>query len=412
MSRKSSRKLHYHALLLLCIGLGWSMTVWSQQAPGYGRSTAIDQADSRAEQEAEQLVSLSADKITQILENEAGLLLQVKKAIVRKAFEQGRVLDPNDLTDDALFRLIKEDQNVRVIATQEIESRSYIRAKPTREELARNLPCRDPLAEKDVKHDPLDANGIHSQEQLYWAKHDSDLDCYLTQYLPGGIVRSLSEQPANGGSPTPTPTQRRYQAPLNSPQYSPLPSTPPSLDFRRQLELAGLQPEDYFGMDSDESQMASISSDQLPSLLNASQMSLSSAGPKKGGIGEGGSSGMSLPSSLASSGGGLMGLLGSQNGASELGSQQARFENQRGLEFPSYTLPKLPQQPRLRHRPNPYADIPSLYDLYAQYSRQPSKLGRFGEDVFRKRHGEPRRTSHGLAGWTGLCDRSRRWPDD
>src|SRR5580658_536391 len=195
MSRKSSRIFRYRAWLLLCTGLGWASTVWSQQSPAYGRSsTAIDQADSRAEQEAEQMVSLSADKIIQILENEAGLLLQVKKAIVRKAFEQGRILDPNDLTDDALFRLVREDQNVRVIATQEIESRSYIRAKPTREELARNMPCRDPLAGKEPKlPEPVDTTGMHTQEQLYWAKHDSDLDCYLTKYLPGGVVRTLSE---------------------------------------------------------------------------------------------------------------------------------------------------------------------------------------------------------------------------
>jgi protein involved in polysaccharide export with SLBB domain len=390
MSRKSSRIFRYRAWLLLCTGLGWASTVWSQQSPAYGRSsTAIDQADSRAEQEAEQMVSLSADKIIQILENEAGLLLQVKKAIVRKAFEQGRILDPNDLTDDALFRLIKEDQSARVTATQEIESRSYIRAKPTREELARNMPCRDPLAGKEPKlQEPVDTAGMHSQEQIYWAKHDSDLDCNLTKYLPGGIVRSQYQQPENGGSPTPPPAQPRYQPPLNSPQYPPFQSTPPSLDFRRQLELAGMQPEDYFGMDSDESQMAGISPDQLPSLLNASQTGLSSAASKQGmlggasGIGSG-TSGMSLPPSLGSSGAGLLGLLGSQGGASELGSQQARFETQRSLEFPSYTFPKLPQQPRLRHRPNPYADIPSLYDLYAQYSRQSSKLGRFGEDVFR-----------------------------
>jgi hypothetical protein len=74
MSRKSSRIIRYRALFLLCTALGWSMTVWSQQSPAYipHSSTAIDQADSRAEQEAEQMVSLSADKITQILESEAG----------------------------------------------------------------------------------------------------------------------------------------------------------------------------------------------------------------------------------------------------------------------------------------------------------------------------------------------------
>jgi protein involved in polysaccharide export with SLBB domain len=396
MSRKLFRTFRYRALILLCAGLGCSATVWSQQPSAYVRSSAIDSANSRAEHEAEQMVSLSADKITQILQSEPGLLLQVKKAIVRKAFEQGRVLDPNELTDDAVFRLLREDQDVRVIATQEIEDRSYIKAKPTREELARNLPCRDPLAEKDAKPNPVDGSGSHSQEQLYWAKHDSDLDCYLTQYLPGGTTRTLYGQPSTPGSqpstpvsqpstPVSQPPMQLYQPPLNSPQYPPLKlAPPPSLDFRRQLELAGMQPEDYFGMDSDELQMAGISPDQFPSLLSASQANFAAGGSKKGVFGEEpGVSGMTLPRSLGASRGSLAGLLGGQNGASELGPQEARFERQRGLEFPSYTFPKPALQPRLRHRPNPYADVPSLYDLYAQYSRQPSRLERFGVDVFR-----------------------------
>jgi hypothetical protein len=132
----------------LCLILGCSAVAWSQQQQrlSYAPSTTIDQANSQAEQEAEQIVSLSADKIIQILRDETGLLLQIKKTLVRKAFEQGRILDPDDLTDDALFRLIIGDQNVRVIATREIVDRSYIRAKPTREELARNLPCRQAIS--------------------------------------------------------------------------------------------------------------------------------------------------------------------------------------------------------------------------------------------------------------------------
>src|SRR5580692_4580277 len=131
------------AAATLCVVLGCSGLVWGQQPRlSYTPSTAIGQANSRAEQEAEQMVSLSADKITQILQDEAGLLLQVKKALVRKAFEQGRILDPNDLTDEALFRLLREDDSIRVIATREIVDRSYIRALPTRDEVARNLPCK------------------------------------------------------------------------------------------------------------------------------------------------------------------------------------------------------------------------------------------------------------------------------
>src|SRR5580700_3870258 len=129
-------------VISLCVGLLLSAIAWSQQPTAYSRSTAIDQKDSRAEHEAEQLVSLSADRILFILRDEPGLLLQIKKALVRKAFEQGRILDPNDLTDDALFTLIRQDDNIRVIATHEIVDRAYIKAKPTREELARDFPCR------------------------------------------------------------------------------------------------------------------------------------------------------------------------------------------------------------------------------------------------------------------------------
>ena len=41
-----------------------------------------------------------------------------------------------------------------------------------------------------------------------------------------------------------------------------------------------------------------------------------------------------------------------------------------------------PQQPALRHTPNPYADVPSLYDLYSQYSGRPAVLQRFGSEIF------------------------------
>ena len=83
------------------------------------------------------MVSLSADNIIAILEKEPGLLLEVKKMLVRTAYAQGRILDPQDLTDEALYQEVARDENVRVLITQEIEDREYIRVKPTKEELAR-----------------------------------------------------------------------------------------------------------------------------------------------------------------------------------------------------------------------------------------------------------------------------------
>ena len=70
---------------------------------GYAsRTRALDDADSRAEREAERLVSLPPEKIILLLKQEPGLFLEIKKMLVRKAYAQGRVLDPQELTHDEL----------------------------------------------------------------------------------------------------------------------------------------------------------------------------------------------------------------------------------------------------------------------------------------------------------------------
>lgn len=407
-----SKRIHA-ALVVSAFLLGCSTAVWSQQQRlSYSPSTAVDQAHSRAEQEAEQTVSLSADKIVMVLREEPGLLLQVKKALVRKAFEQGRVIDPDDLTDDALFRLIREDETTRVIATREIVDRQYIRAKPTREELARNMPCRQPMpttteAAKQQEQTSQDTKQVLSQEEAYWAKHESDLDCYLTQYLPYGTAQSLYPQGVSNQAPTQQPypatqfpqqqfpqqqfPQQQYpQQQYPQQQYPPSQSVPqsPFDNYQRQLQLTQTQPlQGYFGMESDESQMAGVQSGELPSLLSASQsgggLSALSGGlsPRQGlSVGGGAVSGLSLPPSLGSSMGSSLGSL--LQGQSSGFPQEARLETQQRYTLRPYTFPKPAEQPMLRHRPNPYADVPSLYDLYAQYSKRSPRLERFGEDVF------------------------------
>jgi protein involved in polysaccharide export with SLBB domain len=383
MNKKPSDTFRYRALMVLVgIGLGCSARAWSQHSTVYSGSTAIGQADSRAEQEAEQMVSLSADKIIAILNKEPGLLLEFKKALVRKAFEQGRILDPKELTDEALFRDIQQDEAFRIIATREIEDRSYIRAKPTREEVARNLPCRPEMsAEAIAKHQaqaPWEpTKGVLSQEEIYWLKHSEDLDCYLTQYLRSVPAPSLQTTEA-------TPQQKQQYPPTQTPLQ-----IPPNNE-NRQLQLTQAEPsQGYFGVESEQSQMAAgMLPGGLPSLMNASQTG-NLGGLSRNGMGAlgGSASGLALPSDLGSSAGSSLGLsmgslLGGQDGASGF-PRDARLENQKRFPLQPYSFPKMPQQPMLRHRHNPYADVPSLYDLYSQYSKRSLTLERFGEDIFR-----------------------------
>lgn len=387
MNRRFSGKFHYCAVVVvLGMALGCCATAWSQQPAAHGRSTAIDQANSRAEQAAEQMVSLSADKIISILTNEPGLLLEFKKALVRKAFEQGRIIDANELTDDAVFRLIRQDEGVRVIATREIEDRSYIRAKPTREELARNLTCQPQLSAEEIAKlqpqtplDPKDTKGLLNQEEVYWLKHDNDLDCYLTRYLPYGTAQSLfgGTKTTNGAVPPLSPPLEQQYPASQEPQA-------PSGDPERQLELTQAEPsQGYFGRESDQNQMA-IQPGSFPSLMTTSQAG-GFQGFSRGS--DDGISGLTLSPVLeSSSSGSTGGSFGSLVGGEDAGTgfpPSARLDNQKRFRLQPYSFPQIPQQPMLRHRPNPYADVPSLYDLYAQYSKRSLTLQRFGQDIFR-----------------------------
>ena len=196
--------------LLICVTV-LLLATGMQLAAQVRNNVQHNDSPSRAELEAEQRVSLSAEKLIEILQQEPGLLLQVKKLLVRKAFEQGRLLDTADLTDDALFRLLRDDENIRILTTREIEDRDYIRAKPTREELERTQAMRPPMMPQMPSQANLDATpavpGAKSQEDLYWEQQGR------TQNF-GGPPNSfpLPSAPAGRQIPTSGPEQRHAKS--------------------------------------------------------------------------------------------------------------------------------------------------------------------------------------------------------
>src|SRR5208282_943348 len=159
------------SFLVLC-----SVLMSAQDLPVYGRTRALDESRSQAERQAEQTVSLSAEKLITLLQKETGLLLEVKKLLVRKAFEQGRILESKDLTDEALFRLLREDENIRVLATQEVSKRLYIQALPTREERQRGSVVsgysRSTKEEESSTQGTPDKTRNTSQEDRYWSDQE------------------------------------------------------------------------------------------------------------------------------------------------------------------------------------------------------------------------------------------------
>lgn len=340
--------------LLFAIACGCSTASLGQTRPVESRKTAIDDSESRAEREAEDLVSLSADKIITLLQRETGLLLQVKKLLVRKAFEQGRVLDPRDLSDDALYRLVQEDENIRVLITHEIEDRYYVRAKPGGEEREqmehRHGRQMMPVETRaDTTSSTQTAKAPVSQEDVYWLNHDQG-------------------QAPEGNSGDPNSFERKV------PSQEPQRREPINNDPRRQVEMAGTQNAtgDFYDNTGagDAAAMLRVRPEELPGLLTTgisgravstgSRDTLSRLAPP-------------LPPSME---------LPQVSGSRQLPSPVADTGTRRKT-MPYPTQPPLDDHPVARHRANPYADIPSLYDLYSQYGQRSPILGRFGDDVFR-----------------------------
>ena len=118
------------------------------------------------------LVSLSPATITQLLQREPGLLLEIKKALVRKAYEEGRLLNPEDLTDESVFQLLQDDAAARSLATREIEARMYVRAKPNADELHQD-PDRTIVEKTSFQgRGSTEQTSSGNQEAQYWATHE------------------------------------------------------------------------------------------------------------------------------------------------------------------------------------------------------------------------------------------------
>jgi len=335
------------------------------------RTRALDEADSRAEKEAERLVSLPPEKIVLLLQQEPGLFLVIKKMLVRRAYAQGRVVDPKELTDDAVFRAVRDDEEVRSLVTQQIVERGYVRAKPTREEMAREVAEEQRLSEKNAQQDQLNA-GTYSRNG--GAGVNGQYGRFPAGTQPPGVGPYVPYGPAQDNNAPATP-----QGPATG-------------DQRRTLMQASMNgaAQDSGGLPFDAVTGGSqqLTPDQIQQLI-------SEYGKGQIPTGANGQTDLGKLASAMGTSSPTQQVPQSQEQAYMQGMDAQR--NGMGANTPFVSTPDLrhyegrqsdqhqerqKDQPQLLHRPNPYADVPSLYDLYSQYSRHTGPLQRFGFDIF------------------------------
>jgi protein involved in polysaccharide export with SLBB domain len=361
-------------LVLALAGSGETQTPTQSQNQGLREGQGqIQEVEKRAEQEAEQMVSLSADAIQEILRREPGLLLEVKKTLVRKAYQQGRLLDPADLTDEALFQLLQQDNNVRILATREIESRMYVRAKPNAEELGQTRERRTAAGRGSPEPGTSgeQQSSLGAQENQYWSTHEE---------IPPRTPPQSGVEPNSPQETEPSPVP---------PEQEGVPE--PAPDNRRPQDFAAAQAPDVDSPDvvsrdvwpSDVGELPRMSPAELPGVLSAS-MTEPEGSNSLSERASGNSAERGNVSALQSNS-----AFGSSASYSDFGQQSlGSRETQTRLRSPergTWQRPAIPNyaQPAIRHQPNPYANVPSLYDLYQQVSQRSLVPQRFGMDVFR-----------------------------
>ena len=319
-------------------------------------------------------VAASADQILEVVNKEAGLMVEFKRLLAQDAGVSGQILEESDLTDVAIAERLRSDLRARVLATRLLQRYGYL--------VPRLNPDSDLEAEQKL---------VRQERAQMLARAAERRDTLVENSTAGRNAacdpRSVSEC---AFPPSPLPEDRE-SVPVSPTAPGRTPRSSPPLQRAEDTSPSQMMPPDGTGPDG-----TGLSPDQRPgypaspatpeTMLTAARIDTNPAlnwTPRMAGYGSG--ENPSLPSTSQAD---LQSLsvsqpdqLSSGAGMPRTGRGSERYPARRD-SAPAGTTE--PEQGRMVRRPNPYADVPSLYDLYVQAGATNRPLVRFGLDVFRK----------------------------
>jgi protein involved in polysaccharide export with SLBB domain len=316
-------------------------------------------------------VAASATQIRAVLVKDEGLLVELKRWVAKEATDSGQVVEDSNLTDQAIFERLDRDVSFRSIATRLLQRYGYLLPTPN--------PDSDFAKENDLvlKERARRLVQIESQE---------DSDSFKPQRIDRDLERTAMCDPRRDEEcPQQSPTGRRQNTRtpdgMSSPETNPqvVPEQPPSQSPSRILRADGL-PQTSDPLDGGSAVGSS------PNLELTSTSIKREANPLAGSqsLGQGAIDNIPLGRDgrvLASAPGrGDGGFASDKSGMDRPSRARPSSERTNGEDVSPVMMV---------HRSNPYADIPSLYDMYVQASGRQRPTERFGLDVFRNPANDP-----------------------
>jgi len=316
-------------------------------------------------------VAASSFQIRAVLVKDTGLLVELKRWVAKEATDNGQVVEDAKLSDQAIFDRLDRDVGFRSVATQLLQRYGYLLPSPNPDS---SFGKEEELVLKERARRLVQIEAQEDSEGLRPGRADKDQEVERTtgcNQQTDVCEETGSRNHHSGRSEENEPSNRD-----TNPQSPPvtLPSTTGPRTLRTDLSTDGLGQRDQSSTPQIELASNSVkspdilagslvpdffSSDDLAALRDRVSHS------DRNGTHETTSGSDILPSSLRSN----------------QRSNAKRPERGR-LEDDANPV-------KMVRPPNPYADIPSLYDMYVQAAAWQRPAQRFGMDVFRNTLDQP-----------------------
>ena len=348
-------------------------------------------------------VAASAGQLVVILHRDPGLMVELKRWIAKDATDHGQLIADPDLTDEAIFERLETDINFRGVATLLVQKYGYLQPTVNPESpLAKQQELLMQERAKWLAQDEESARASARQQQKLVQQQTQACDPQINSNCPAQAEgahssgQQLQGQPGINQVPTGVPGLETPQTnppatnPYNAPQR-----TVPSNDITELLRTSGqdplaleeTQPGSAFGGQS--AQLRSMLSDEsgegggLPQRSNQGGQQNQGSALSGTGVDDLSLSSDFLDEDLSRSSSSTVAPAASYPSASSgtNGTGSSRYNNSINNSVARDNLLRArestSQSQRMVRSPNPYDDIPSLYDMYLQAAARPPAVERF-----------------------------------
>jgi polysaccharide biosynthesis/export protein len=334
-------------------------------------------------------VAASASQLETVLLRDPGILVELKSWVAKEATDNGQVVDDALLTDQAIFDRLDRDIGFRSVATRLVQRYGYLLPSVNPDsEIAKqqDLVLKERAHLMAQRQDQEQATALAAAEEERKQERQQAAKVERTSCDP--LIQTNCNQPESPRRQSSSSFSRDITVPDTAPPIFPDQMSPS--DSQRNVRRASGDQSDSGGFSNPDSGLMLASDSRRSSAGDMdSGMGMGMGSGSRSGMGAGGnmpSGGMDAMDSLMRRGN-LDDLSSLSSGNRTDGTMASMKDTNRTVRLPGagqWGNPDKDLPPvSMVHKVNPYADIPSLYDMYVQAASRDRAPERFGMDIFR-----------------------------